>query len=98
VGEIYPHWPGTLTAVNFSHSWFFLEFGAADRVRAAHIAQKTRHLIEYPTPQRQAFTKGVSIVSIPLKSGDLFPFGASSCTKLEEEPNNYGVDRHLASW
>jgi hypothetical protein len=43
-------------------------------------------LIEYQKAPRRAFTKNASIVSISLKSEDFSPFGASACTKNEEEP------------
>jgi hypothetical protein len=42
---------------------------------------------------RQAFIKSVDTVSIWLKSGGLLPFGPSSCTKSEEEPQYLRLGR-----
>jgi hypothetical protein len=52
-------------------------------------------LIEYQKAPRRASTKNVSIVSISLKSEDFSLFGASACTKNEEEPKSVRTARYV---
>jgi hypothetical protein len=77
-------------------NWMALPRSWCSRLSPGSVYRKENKAVDRISESSKAslLQTNISIVSISLKSDDFSPFGASACTKNEEEPFNSAVNMY----